>query len=293
MAKHESFYARTAPDENANENQRARSNGVVTRPWCFHVHPGPVITTAIHAGHSISREMLPWLEIGERDRLREEDPMTDYFLGVGDSMLRANQSRFECDFNRPREKAVSTDPEDQWGLKIWNSALPDEQIEKSMRLHDEFYAMIRNHCDAMIARFGRILLLDIHSYNHRRDGASAAAAPLAENPDIDLGATTMNHDVYGDLLARFAEELRSVPVCGQPPRVGVNIRWKDGGNFPEWLHSIYGDDACVITLEYKKSFMDEWTGQANILALQHLREGLARAVEHARQCLDEMAEKVV
>jgi hypothetical protein len=145
----------------------------------------------------------------------------------------------------------------------------------------------------MIARFGRILLLDIHSYNHRRDGARAAAASLAENPDIDLGATTMNHDVYGDLLARFADQLRAVPVCGRPPHVGVNIRWEDGGNFPEWLHRIYGDDACVITLEYKKSFMDEWTGQANILALHHLREGLARAVECARARLHDMSRERV
>lgn len=249
-----------------------------------------MIITAIHAGHGIRPEMLPWLAIGEAERLREEDPLTDYFLGLGDSMLRANRSRFECDLNRPREKAVSTDPKDTWGLKIWNSDLPDEQIEKSRRMHDEFYAMIRSHCDAMIARFGRILLFDIHSYNHRRDGAHAAATPLAENPDIDLGATTMNHDVYGDLLAGFAEELRAVPVRGQPPRVGVNIRWEDGGNFPEWLHSIYSDDACVITLEYKKSFMDEWTGEANILALQALREGLARAVERARLSLSALSE---
>ncbi len=291
MAQPQPVHARAAANENAKESQRARSDGIATRPWSFHVHPGQVITTAIHAGHSIRREMLPWLEIGEAERLREEDPMTDYFLGVGDSMLRANRSRFECDLNRPREKAVSTDPEDQWGLKIWHSGLPDEQIEKSMQLHDEFYAMIRNHCDAMIARFGRILLLDIHSYNHRRHGTEAAAAP-AENPDIDLGATTMNHDIYGDLLACFAEELRSVPVCGKTPQVGVNIRWEDGGNFPEWLHSIYGDDACVITLEYKKSFMDEWTGQANILALQHLREGLARAVDYARLYLSTMSEKI-
>jgi len=259
-----------------------------TPPWDFCVQPGPVITTAIHAGHVIRSEMLPWVAIEDRHRLREEDPLTDYFLAVGDSMLRANRSRFEVDLNRPREKSISTDPEDQWGLKIWKSDLPTDQIEKSRRLHDQFYAMMRDHCDAMIARFGRILLLDIHSYNHRRDGPDADPAPAPENPDIDLGATTMNHRIYGDLLERLAQDLRSVPVCGRRPHVGVNVRWEDGGNFPEWLHRIYGDDACVITLEYKKIFMDEWTGQANILALQHLREGLAKAVSGARLCLQEM-----
>jgi N-formylglutamate amidohydrolase len=263
-----------------------------TAPWSFHAQVGPVITTAVHAGHHIRREMKPWLEIGELDRLREEDPLTDYFLGVGDSMVRANRSRFEVDLNRPREKAISTEPEDQWGLKVWSRDLPDEQIEKSRRLHDEFYAMIQDHCEAMIERFDRILVLDVHSYNHRRDGAGTEAAPPEKNPDIDVGATTMDHDIYGELLTRFVDELRSVPVMGHQPLVGVNVRWKDGGNFPEWLHDIYGAKACVMTLEYKKSFMDEWTGDASILALQHLREGLARAVAIARVCLRKTSERM-
>ena len=252
-----------------------------SRPWDFLVQPGQILTTAIHAGHSIRPEILPWLEIDPVDRLREEDPLTDYFLGVGDSTMRVNRSRFEVDLNRPREKAISTDPEDQWGLTVWNSELPTKHIQKSKQLHDDFYNIIRTHCEEVIAKFGWILIFDVHSYNHRRDGANAAEAPLKTNPDIDLGATTMNHNIYGDLLARFAEDLRSVPVCGRPPEVGINKRWEGGGNFPEWLHSVFGDEACVITLEYKKIFMDEWTGHANILALQHLREGLARAVENA------------
>jgi N-formylglutamate amidohydrolase len=270
------------------EKDAAEVLGETTPPWDFLRQPGQVLTTAIHAGHSIRSEILPWLEIDPEDRLREEDPMTDYFLGVGDSTVRGNRSRFEFDLNRPQEKAISTDPKDQWGLTVWDESLPEEQIEKSKRLHDKFYQMIQSHCDAMIARFGRIFVLDIHSYNHRRDGAEADAAPFQDNPDIDLGATTMNHDIYGDLLARFGEALQTVPVCGRAPSVAVNKRWEDGGNFPEWLHSVYGDKACVITLEYKKSFMDEWTGQVDILALQHLRNGLARAVQVARACLNEM-----
>lgn len=263
-----------------------------TRPWDCLLQSGPIITTAIHAGHSIRNEMRPWLEISDMDRLREEDPLTDYFLPVGDSLLRVNRSRFEVDLNRPRDKAISTNPEDLWGLHVWRPDLPQEQIEKSMRLHDQFYSMVRAHCDKMIARYGHIMLLDIHSYNHRRDGATAQPATAEKNPDIDLGATTMNHEIYGELLGHFAEHLRRHPVCGRTPSVGVNIRWEDGGNFPEWLHSIYGDRACVITLEYKKSFMDEWTSKADILALQALREGLSHAIKYARNHLLQMSRSI-
>ena len=114
-------------------------------------------------------------------------------------------------------------------------------------------------------------------------------APADKNPDIDVGATTLDKAVYGDLLKDFADMLRSVPVNGQAPSVGINVRWEEGGNFPEWLHSIYGDKACVMTLEYKKIFMDEWSEEADILALQHLRQGLLLAVEGARRALQQVA----
>jgi len=154
-------------------------------------------------------------------------------------------------------------------------------------LHRQFYDWIAQRVEAMIKENGRILVLDVHSYNHRREGRSAEPDDPKVSPDIDLGATTLNRDVYGGLLDRFGDALRSRPVAGQPPEVGTNIRWQDGGHFPEWLHAKYGDAACVITLEYKKIFMDEWGQSADILALQDLREGFLAAVDEARGWLTE------
>src|SRR5690606_41077907 len=84
-------------DQALQENNRLLKNSASlthslvssdTRPWDCLLQSGPIITTAIHAGHSIRNEMRPWLEISDMDRLREEDPLTDYFLPVGDSLLR-------------------------------------------------------------------------------------------------------------------------------------------------------------------------------------------------------------
>ena len=44
----------------------------------------------------------------------------------------------------------------------------------------------------------------------------------------------------------------------------------------------YGKRTCVITLEYKKIFMDEWTGTLDIGAAQDLRTGLMHALGVAR-----------
>lgn len=243
------------------------------------------MVTAIHAGHTIRDSLHPWLMLDDEGRLREEDPLTDFFLPAGDTIFRANRSRFEFDLNRPVEKAVTVDPEDTWGLRIWDPALPRDEIETSLELHRRFYALMSERVEAMIAEHGQILVLDIHSYNHRRDGADGAPDPQAGSPDIDLGATTLDKDVYGGLLDAFAGGLRSRPVKGGTPDVRVNVRWEDGGNFPEWLHAKYGDSACVITLEYKKIFMDEWGRTADILALQELREGFLAGVANARRWL--------
>ncbi len=271
----------------SNGNTRQRAEDVVAA-WDMLVQPGPVMVTAIHAGHTIRNSLRPWLEIAEQERLREEDPLTDFFLPAGDTIFRANRSRFEFDLNRPAAKAVTIDPEDTWGLRIWDAGLPQEEIDASLALHSKFYAMIADRVEAMIAEHGRILVLDIHSYNHRRDGANGPIASQAGNPDIDLGATTLNKAIYGDLLDRFAVGLRSRPVSGNAPDVRVNVRWDDGGHFPEWLHATYGDAACVITLEYKKIFMDEWGHEADILALHDLREGFLAGVANARDWLAQL-----
>lgn len=247
------------------------------------------MVTAIHAGHTIRESLLPWLKIDSRARLREEDPLTDIFLPAGDTIFRANRSRFEFDLNRPVEKAMSIYPADTWGLEVWSSDLPQEEISTSLALHQEFYRLIAERVEAMIAEHGQIVVLDIHSYNHRRNGGDAPAEPQNDNPDIDLGATTLNTAVFGGLLDEFAKGLRSQTVRGKPLDVRVNVRWGDGGHFPEWLHAKYGDAACVITLEYKKIFMDEWSHTADILALQELREGFVKAVANARRWLAQSA----
>lgn len=254
-------------------------------PWDLLVTDGPVLVTAIHAGHTIRPSLKPWLALSENERLREEDPLTDLFLTAGDTVLRTNRSRFECDLNRPQDCCITTDPAETWGLKVWDAALPPEEIEASRALHRHFYTLMAERVEAMIAAHGEVLVIDLHSYNHRRGGIGARAAPQAGNPDIDVGATTLDHDEHGALLATLTEGLASRPIKGAMPDVRVNVRWKDGGHFPEWLHAVYGAKACVVTLEYKKIFMDEWNGTADIIALQDLREGFHAGIARAREWL--------
>lgn len=250
--------------------------------WDLVLGHGPVVATAIHDSHVLRESLHPHLAIAPDERRREEDPLTALFTEVGDVRLRARRSRFEVDLNRPRELAMSTNPQDTWGLRIWHDTLPEAEREASLAGHDRFYALMRELLDRLVERWGAVLLIDLHSYNHRRDGAHADPAPQEDNPDIELGVTTLDPDRWGAVSARFAQALRACPVAGKAPDVRENVRFPTGGHFPEWVYAKYGERVCTISPEYKKIYMDEWTAQADIAVLEDLRHGLQRAVDAVR-----------
>ena len=272
----------STPTSNAPPLHRVPGLGAECREWELTLGEGPIIAAAVHDGHGMRPGLEPYLAIDTATRRRDEDPLTGVLTAVGDVQMRVRASRFEADLNRPRELAISRDPANTWGIKVWDESLPQTEIERSLAYHDRFYAMVRRLMDAAIDRFGQVLVLDIHSYNHRRDGADAEPADVEGNPEIDLGVTTLDHGRHGRLLERFTEALRSVPLQGRTPDVRNNVRYDGGGHFPEWLYSTYGDAVCAISLEYKKVFMDEWSGQADIGALYDMRDGLRAAVAAAR-----------
>lgn len=249
--------------------------------WDLILNDGPVVATAIHDGHAIRESLRPYLAIDEAQRRREEDPLTGLLTAVGDVRVAVRSSRFQVDLNRPREQAMSTDPELTWGLQVWHE-LPARELDASLATYDRYYAMISELMERLIARWGCVFLIDIHSYNHRRDGPDAAPAAQRGNPDIELGVTTLDHGRWGKVAQRFTEALRAQPCGGRAPDVRENVRFPTGGHFPEWVYATWGDRICTISPEYKKVYMDEWTGQADIAVIEDFRAGLQQAVDAVR-----------
>ncbi|MBM9595877.1 N-formylglutamate amidohydrolase [Roseitranquillus sediminis] len=245
---------------------------------------GPVIATSVHSGHAVRPELAGRLALDGDARRREEDPLTDIWAGVGDDVFRAHVSRFEVDLNRPEEEAVYLEPSDAWGLEVWDERPTEEMVARSLAQRDRFYRMMSEWIDGAIAEHGRLLLLDIHSFNHRRDGPDAPPAPQHGNPDIDLGLTTADESRFGGVVEALWQGLEG-EMDGRPLDVRRNVRFEDGGHWPEWVFATYGEEVCTVTLEYKKIFMDEWTGRADLGAVESLRRDLWRAVDAARAAL--------
>jgi len=251
--------------------------------WDVHRGSGPVLATAVHDGHAMRDELRPYLFASDGELRREEDPLTGIWASAGDGMFRTHRSRFEVDLNRSREEAFATRPEQTWGMRVWREAPPGAMIERSLEQHDAFYALMREWVEQLIADHGVALVLDIHSYNHRRQGPYAADMAPADNPDIDLGLTTLDAGRFGRVAERLTERLAAGPAQGRTLDVRGNVRYPDGGHFPEWVFATYGQDVCTITLEYKKFYMDEWTGHAYLPVVEDLRRGLFEAVHAARE----------
>ena len=231
-----------------------------------------MIATAIHAGHDLRPSIEARIALDDATRLREEDPFTDRLVDLGGSTAVVHRSRFEVDLNRSRADAFYRVPEDAWGLRLWTQTPSEAEVEHSLRIYDAFYAELAKQIDEL-ARRGPFLVLDLHSYNHRRDGEFAPAAPARENPEVNVGTSSLDRDRWGPVANRFIDELARQEVSGRRVDVRENVRFR-GGELSRWVHGRYDGRGVALAIEFKKVFMDEWTGAVD---LAHL-EGLRRAV---------------
>lgn len=266
----------------AKDTELHEANGRSSMPpWSIDVGDGPIVATAIHSGHELRPEVAEWMAIEDPERLREEDPLTDIWTSVGDSSIRVYRSRFEVDLNRPKDKAIAQNPDDSWGLTVWRERPPAPVIDRSLAEYDSFYDEVDALLEFLLGRWNRVLVLDLHSYNHRRNGPHEPGANRLCNPEVNIGTGTMDRNRWAPLVDTFIAELRNQEINGRALDVRENVKFK-GGYFPLSLHSRYPDNVCVLSIEFKKIFMDEWTATASIAALEAVRIVLREAANAVR-----------
>ena len=219
------------------------------------------MATAIHDGHQVSDEVRRYMVLDELSRLREEDPGTASWASVAPHRVIGLYSRFEVDLNRPREKAIYLTAEDAWGLEVWKKDLAPEIVERSLAHYDAFYEDLYDFYSRLQKRHGRFVVFDLHTYNHRRNGPNSSEAELRDNPQVNVGTGTMaDRDLWAPVIERFIADLSTVDFPGGALDVRENVRFR-GGNHGRWAHETFPGAACVLSIEFKKFFMDEWSGE--------------------------------
>ncbi len=245
--------------------------------WLLTQGMGPLVAAAIHHGHEIREEIRPLLAVSESDRLREEDPFTGSWTEIAPTRVVVTRSRFEVDLNRPREKAVYLKPEEAWGLQVWKKKPTPKVIAGSLAQYDAFYAEMRRVFSNLKRQFGCFVVFDLHTYNHLREGPNGPPANLELNPEVNVGTGTLNRDRFGPIVDRFMQDVRRFDYLGSILDIRENVNF-EGGYFSEWAHREFGDSACVLAIEVKKFFMDEWTGIPDPVQLCAVQGALASTV---------------
>jgi N-formylglutamate amidohydrolase len=240
----------------------------------LHEESGPVVATAIHDGHAVRPEVAQRLALDEATRLREEDPFTGRLAAVAPTWLVPVRSRFEVDLNRPRDRAVYLDPCDAWNLEVWCEPCEEELIARSLAQYDAFYDLLERVLRERERRHGRFVVLDLHSYNHRRTGPDGQAADPSSHPEINIGTRTVDRARWGALVDRFCADLSACRVRGHALDVRENVAFK-GGEMAAWVHRTFPVTGCALAVEVKKTFMDEWSGRVDDVHLAELCRALA------------------
>ncbi len=255
------------------------------RWWTVARGSSPIIASAIHDGHGLRPEVAAAMALSDGDRLREEDPFTGQAVAGIDNHIIVHRSRFEFDLNRGLDGAVYESPEQSWGLKVWHAPPERDLVDRSLAIHAAYYRMLGQYLNEIAAEHDRFVLLDVHSYNHRRDGMDGPPMAQEKAPDINIGTFSMPRQEWAFLLDPLMEAMRNFDFNGRRLDVRENIAFQGKGEQTRFVHDRYPGRGCAVAIEYKKFFMDEWSGEPDPAELDAMRGLIEMSAATARELL--------
>lgn len=234
----------------------------------------PCLTTAIHAGHRVRRELLPLMVLSEEERRAEEDAATDRIIRNCPSIIWGLDSRAEYDLNRPPDMAVPLTAEMFWGTRVYASPPDNAIIRRSLEKYDAFYRFVGGVLKRLLDRFGACVVYDIHSYNIQRQIEKGHPSP----PVFNLGTAGIDRKRWQKPVTDWLEELSQIALPGGlTTTVAENGVFSGLGEFCRRL-TAWQSNILVLPTEISKAYMDEHTGVVFEPVVNRLRVQLAAAV---------------
>jgi hypothetical protein len=233
----------------------------------------PALAVAIHAGHNVREELLPLMQISEKERLFEEDPATDRMIRGNANAIWGLDSRAEYDLNRPPDEALPLKPERFWGVQVYRTALPDAMTRRSLEKYEAFYRFAGSCICVLLERFGYCVVYDIHSYNLSRQVEKGIENP----PLFNLGTVLLDRSRWGSLIDAWLHQLGRIEIPGIATTVEENRVFSGAG---ELCRRLTGWDPRILVLptEIAKVYMDEREGILHDAQIDALGAGLLRAI---------------
>lgn len=240
----------------------------------------PFWAVAPHDGHQISPPLAPYLLLDDEQRLREEDPYTACMAELPVNQLFVGTSRFQLDINRAIDGAVYLRPDQAWGLQVWKEKLPEHILQQLYQEHEQIYTQIDQWIQETIDTHGFFVVFDVHSYNAKRESRDEVI-DAAANPQVNLG-THYNKPLWRPLIEEFIKSVSKQQLLESPIDIRENVKFK-GGNLAQHLTKKFGDYGCVLSVEFRKDFMDEWTGLPYMPAIQEYKQLMLHALKDLQE----------
>jgi hypothetical protein len=96
----------------------------------------------------------------------------------------------------------------------------------------------------------------------------------------------MDRDRWGDVVDRFIADLRAFDFLGRRLDVRENVRFQ-GGQLARWTHETFPEAGCALAIEFKKFFMDEWSGTPDPVQIAAIGQALRATVPGVLDVLKE------
>ena len=95
----------------------------------------------------------------------------------------------------------------------------------------------------------------------------------------------MPREQWAFLLDPLMQAMREFDFNGRHLDVRENIAFQGKGEQTRFIHDRYPGQACAIAIEYKKFFMDEWSGEPDLRELDAMRRLIAHTANTAQALL--------
>jgi N-formylglutamate amidohydrolase len=170
---------------------------------------------------------------------------------------------------------------------VWKCRPSAELVKRSLQAYDDFYAHLRHLLERLVTDHAQVVVFDLHSYNHSRDGTGGAAADLDGNPEINLGTGTMARALWSPVVDCWLSSIREFDFLGRRLDVRENVKFF-GGHLPRWIHENFPNSVCTLAIEVKKFFMNEWTTELD----QKQHAAIGGALAHAAAAVSDELERI-
>lgn len=260
--------------------EKMKKQGAIasTDPSCgfgYHLDfSAPCIAVAIHAGHRVREEILPYIGLSEDLRMFEEDTGTDFMIQGCHNAVWGLESRAVYDLNRDAEMALPLTPEKFWGAKVYKK-IPEPRInERSLARHDAFYLFLGTAIACLLDAYGYCIVYDIHSYNISRQIAKGFEAP----PVFNLGTALLDRLKWRNPIDSWLENLSAVSLPGIQTTIAENKVFSGKGELCRRLCE-WDSRILVLPTEVSKIYMDEIKGAVYPDIIKAVKKGLESAMD--------------